>query len=52
MQRIIEEEVNRMFAEGVIEPSESLWSSPIVIAKKKEEKAVCTKRLCPGFPIK
>ena len=45
MERIIDEEVNRMLAEGVIEPSESPWSSPIVIAKKKGGKY----RFCSDF---
>jgi hypothetical protein len=36
MQGIIDEEVDKMLAEGVIEPSESPWSSPIVLAKKKD----------------
>ena len=45
MQRIIDEEVNRMLAEGVIEPSDSPWSSPVVLAKKKEGKY----RFCIDF---
>ncbi|KAH0817242.1 hypothetical protein GEV33_005550 [Tenebrio molitor] len=36
MQGIIDEEVDKMLAEGVIEPSDSPWSSPIVLAKKKQ----------------
>ena len=36
MQAIIDEEVNRMLAEGIIEPSTSPWSSPVVIVKKKD----------------
>jgi hypothetical protein len=38
MQGIIDEEVDKMSAEGVIEPSDSPWSSPIVLAKKKDGK--------------
>ena len=45
MQRIIDEEVNLMLAEGVIEPSDSPWSSPVVLAKKKEGKY----RFCIDF---
>ncbi|XP_044757783.1 uncharacterized protein LOC123315941 [Coccinella septempunctata] len=36
MQEIINNEVDRMLAEGIIEPSSSPWSSPIVIVKKKD----------------
>jgi hypothetical protein len=36
MQAVINEEVDRMLAEGIIEPSHSPWSSPVVIAKKKD----------------
>jgi hypothetical protein len=45
MQGIIDEEVDKMLAEGVIEPSESPWSSPIVLAKKKDGKY----RFCIDF---
>jgi transposase InsO family protein len=45
MQGIIEEEVDKMLAEGVIEPSDSPWSSPIVLAKKKDGKH----RFCIDF---
>ena len=36
MQAVINEEVDRMLADGIIEPSRSPWSSPVVIAKKKD----------------
>ncbi|XP_039303430.1 uncharacterized protein LOC120357332 [Solenopsis invicta] len=36
MQRIIDEEVHAMEAAGVIEPSNSAWSSPVVIVRKKD----------------
>jgi hypothetical protein len=45
MQGIIDEEVDKMLTEGVIEPSESPWSSPIVLAKKKDGKY----RFCIDF---
>jgi len=35
MQEMINTEVDRMLEEGVIEPSMSPWSSPVVIVKKK-----------------
>ncbi|GFY63035.1 hypothetical protein TNIN_42531 [Trichonephila inaurata madagascariensis] len=34
-RRVIENEVQRMLKEDVIQPSESPWSSPVVLAKKK-----------------
>jgi hypothetical protein len=45
MQGIIDEEVDKMLAEGIIEPSESPWSSPILLAKKKDGKY----RFCIDF---
>jgi hypothetical protein len=45
MQGIIDEEVDKMLAEAVIEPSDSPWSSPIVLAKKKDGKH----RFCIDF---
>jgi hypothetical protein len=45
MEGIIDEEVDKMLAEGVIEPSDSPWSSPIVLAKKKDGKH----RFCIDF---
>jgi hypothetical protein len=45
MQGIIDEEVDKMLAEGVIEPSDSPWSSPIVLAKEKDGKH----RFCIDF---
>jgi hypothetical protein len=45
MQGIIDEEVDKMLAEGVIEPSDSPCSSPIVLAKKKDGKH----RFCIDF---
>lgn len=38
MQAIIDQEVDEMLAAGVIEPSHSAWSSPVVIVKKKDGK--------------
>jgi hypothetical protein len=45
MEGIIDEEVDKMLAEGVIEPSDSPWSSPIILAKKKDGKH----RFCIDF---
>jgi len=45
MQRIIDEEIHEMERAGVIEPSQSPWSSPIVIAKKKDGRP----RFCIDF---
>lgn len=36
IQEIINQHVNEMLEQGVIEPSSSPWSSPIVLAKKKD----------------
>lgn len=35
MQAIVDRELNKMMAEGVVEPSNSPWSSPIVVVPKK-----------------
>ncbi|GFW23192.1 retrovirus-related Pol polyprotein from transposon 297 [Trichonephila clavipes] len=35
-RRIIHEEVQKMLAEGIVQPSESPWSSPIVLVRKKD----------------
>ncbi|KMQ85218.1 reverse ribonuclease integrase, partial [Lasius niger] len=45
MQAIIDREVEDMEAAGVIEPSHSAWSSPVVIVKKKDGKH----RFCIDF---
>jgi len=45
MQGIIDDEVREMERAGVIEPSQSPWSSPIVIAKKKDGRP----RFCIDF---
>ena len=45
MQAIIDQEVAEMEKEGIIEPSNSAWSSPVVIVKKKNGKA----RFCIDF---
>jgi len=36
MQRIIDDEVSSMEKDGIVEPSNSAWSSPIVIVRKKD----------------
>ncbi|GFS62253.1 retrovirus-related Pol polyprotein from transposon 17.6 [Trichonephila clavipes] len=36
-RRIIHEEVQKMLDEGIVQPSESPWSSPIVLVEKKTE---------------
>ena len=35
-QKLIEDEVDKMMEAGVIEPSESPWSSPVVLVRKKD----------------
>lgn len=39
MQTIIDKDVEQILCDGVIEPSNSAWSSPIVIRKKRDEKS-------------
>lgn len=45
MQKIINEEVDKMIEKDVIEPSNSPWSSPVVLVKKKNKKY----RFCIDF---
>ena len=45
MQEIINTEVNKMLEEDIIEPSNSPWSSPVVIVRKKDGKY----RFCIDF---
>ncbi|GFT08021.1 hypothetical protein TNCV_2589441 [Trichonephila clavipes] len=35
-RRIIHEEVQKMLDEGIVQPSESPWSSPVVLVRKKD----------------
>ncbi|GFW33918.1 retrovirus-related Pol polyprotein from transposon opus [Trichonephila clavipes] len=35
-RRIIHEEVRKMLDEGIVQPSESPWSSPVVLVRKKD----------------
>ena len=44
-QRIIYEEVDKMLQQGVIQPSNSPWSSPIVMTRRKDGKP----RFCVDF---
>ncbi|XP_015123819.1 uncharacterized protein LOC107045921 [Diachasma alloeum] len=37
MMKIMHDEVDKMLAGGVIEPSESSWNSPVVLVKKKNK---------------
>ncbi|GFU76457.1 retrovirus-related Pol polyprotein from transposon 297 [Trichonephila clavipes] len=34
-RRIIHEEIQKMLDEGIVQPSESPWSSPVVLVRKK-----------------
>lgn len=45
MQSIINEEVDKMLSEGVIEPSNSPWSNPVVLVKKPDN----SYRFCLDF---
>lgn len=45
MQAVIDEEVERILVKGVIEPSRSAWSSPVVIIRKKNDQP----RFCIDF---
>lgn len=45
MQAVIDDEVDEMLKQGVIEPSHSPWSSPIVVVRKKDGKH----RFCIDF---
>ncbi|XP_076300585.1 uncharacterized protein LOC143218903 [Lasioglossum baleicum] len=45
MQAIIDAEVEKMLKDGVVQPSRSPWSSPIVLARKKDGKH----RFCVDF---
>jgi len=45
MQAIIDQEVEQMLRDGIIEPLQSAWSSPIVIVKKRDGKS----RFCIDF---
>lgn len=35
-QKIIDDELSKMLAEGIVEPSQSAWSSPILLVPKKD----------------
>ncbi|GFX35500.1 transposon Ty3-I Gag-Pol polyprotein [Trichonephila clavipes] len=39
-RRIIHEEVQKMLDEGIVQPSESPWSSPVVLVRKKDGSCV------------
>ena len=44
-QELIEAEVDKMLEAGVVEPSDSPWSSPVVLVKKKDG----TQRFCVDY---
>ena len=45
MQEMINQELDKMLAEGVVQPSTSPWSSPVVITRRKDGKP----RFCVDF---
>jgi len=45
MQKVMDDELNRMLREGIVEPSKSSWSSPVVLIKKKDN----TIRFCVDY---
>ena len=44
-QEIIDETVSKLLRDGIIEPSDSEWSSPVILVKKKDQ----SHRMCVDY---
>lgn len=48
--QVIQQEVNKMLAKGIVEPSSSPWASPVVLVKKKGRHVAFLRGLPPFKP--